>query len=104
MSDQNNAPIVVNPNPWPSQIASAARVVVILLGSLSALVGFLKARDLAGMIAYLQSAEFIPVMGAAAAAGAFVYGQIKLRLDKRDAVTIAHGAADDVAVVKSKGA
>lgn len=92
-------PIVVNPSPVGEQVASGVRQLVVLLGGFVAIAGFLRQRDLAGLVGYLQSGEFVPVVGALAAAAAVTYAQLKTRWRKREAVTMADAAPDSVAIV-----
>ena len=99
MAEPVDTPIVVDPNAVPAQIASAMRVALILIGGLSAVLGFVQARDLVGLIAYFQSADFLPVIGAAVAIGSFLYGQWKLRMDKREKVILADNVPDPVGFV-----
>lgn len=99
MADQPPAPIVVNPSPVKEQIAAGFRTLIVLLGGISAVMGFLGKHDLAGLIVYLQSDGFIPIIGAVSAVGAFVYAQWRTVMRKREVVTITAAAPDDVAVV-----
>lgn len=92
-------PIEVNPSTLPAQLASAMRVVTVLVGGATAVIGFLSARDLLGLIQYLRSDEFLPVAGAASAAAAFLYGQWKLRHERKKLVVSADAAPNSVAKV-----
>lgn len=93
------APIVVNPSPVKDQIAAGFRTLIVLIGGISAMIGFLGKHDLAGLIVYLQSGSFVPIIGAASAVGAFVYAQWQTIRRKRTLVTVTAAAPDDVAVV-----
>lgn len=99
MADQP-APIVVNPSPVKDQIAAGIRTLIVLIGGISAILGFIGKHDLAGLIVYLQSGAFLPIIGAASAVGAFLYAQWRTIVRKRELVRAAESADDDVAVVK----
>ena len=99
MAEPIDTPIVVNPSAVPAQVASALRVALILIGGLSAILGFVHARDLVGLIAYLKSDDFVPVAGAAVALASFLYGQWALRKEKREKVILADNVPDPVGFV-----
>lgn len=92
-------PIVVNPSPVKDQIAAGIRTLIVLIGGISAILGFLGKHDLAGLIVYLQSGSFLPIVGAASAVGAFIYAQWQTIRRKRTLVTVTAAAPDNVAVV-----
>lgn len=95
-----DTPVVVNPSAAGDQITSALRTLVVLIGGVAAIVGFLGKRDLAGLVTYLQTGAFVPIMGAAGAVLAFLYGQWKTIMRKRQLVTVAAAAPDSVAIVQ----
>lgn len=93
------APIVVNPSPVGEQISASIRTVIILIGGISAILGFIGKHDLAGLIVFLQSGSFLPIIGAASAVGAFLYAQWQTIRRKRTLVTVTAAADDAVAVL-----
>lgn len=95
-----DTPIVVNPSPAAEQISAGIRTLIVLVGGISAIIGLLGKHDILGLVVYLQSSAAVPVVGAAGAVGAFLYGQWKTIVRKREAVTIAAAAPDSVAVIK----
>lgn len=99
MTEPVQTPIVVNPSALPAQLAAGLRVATILVGGATAIIGFLGARDLVGLVAYIRSDDFVPVAGAAVAAASFAYGQWKTRRERAKLVTAAHAAPDSVAIV-----
>lgn len=92
------APIVVNPSPVKDQLAAGFRTLIVLLGGISAVMGFLRTHDLAGLIVYLQSDSFIPIIGAASAVGAFLYAQWKTIARKRELVDVAQADPANVVI------
>lgn len=94
-------PIVVNPNPLGAQALSAARVVVMIIASLAAIMGFVRTRDLAGLIVYLQSDAFLPVLATLIGIATFVWSQIKTRRERARLVVAADAAPNNIARVQS---
>lgn len=95
-------PIVVNPSSVGEQISAGIRTMTVLAGGIAAILGFLGKRDVVGLVAYMQTGAFLPVAGAIAATGAFLYGQWKTIMRKRQMVRVAEAAPDRVAVVQTK--
>lgn len=98
----NAPPLVVDPSPVKDQIGAGIRTLIVLIGGISAILGFIGRHDAAGLVVYLQSGAFVPIIGAAATVGAFVWGQWKARHSKAQLVTTAAAAPDDVSVVAPK--
>lgn len=94
-------PIVVNPKSGGEQAASAMRSAIILFGGMATILGLLRTHDIAGLVVFLQSTAAVPVLGVLSALGAFLYGQWKIIVRKREARTMAAHADDSVAVVQS---
>lgn len=67
-------PIEVNPSATVALGSTAVRYLTVLLGGVVAILGLLDKRDLAGIIAYLQSAEGLAFAAAAASVATFVWG------------------------------
>lgn len=70
----NNEPIIISPGTIQTTLAALLRVILVLAGGFTAIVGFLGKRDLAGLVGYIQSDDFTPVAGALAAAISLGYG------------------------------
>lgn len=64
-----------------------------------ALVGFLKAHDLAGLFNFLQTESVLPALSAIAALGFLGWGAVRTVLNKKRLVTVALAAPDAVAIV-----
>lgn len=94
-------PIVVNPKSSGEQAASAMRSAIILLGGLTTLLGLLRTHDIAGLVVFLQSTAALPFLGAVSAIGAFLYGQWRIIVRKREARTMAAKVDDSVAVLQT---
>lgn len=92
-------PIQVQPSPIAAQAASTVRVVVLIVTGAAAIIGFLSKRDIAGLVAYLQSDGAVPAIATVIAAATYVWGQWKLRHERAKLVVAAAAAPDDVAVV-----
>lgn len=104
MTPINPLPVkVAATSPFAAQISAAVRVFVVVVGLVVALLGFVRARDLAGLVDYVQSNEFLTGAGVIAAAVAFVWGQVRTHVKQRQLVTIAQRAPDDVAQLVGKG-
>ena len=101
-NDNLNAPIAVNATPANDQISAAVRTVVLLISVVTALAGLASKHDLAGFIAYVQSAPFITAAGLVMGAGTFAWGQWKTRHRAKQLATIAADprVPDSVAVTK----
>ena len=103
MPDASNEtpPIAVNATPANDQITSAVRTVVLLISVMTALAGLASKHDLAGFIAYVQSAPFITAAGLVMGSVTFAWGQLKTRRRAKQLATIAADprVPDSVAVV-----
>lgn len=66
-------PIAVNASPVNDQVAALIRTLLLLIGAVTALAGFIAKRDLAGFITYVQSREFLQVAGVLLTAGTFAW-------------------------------
>lgn len=99
MSEQQY-PIVVSPSAIQAALVAGLRTLTVLAGGATAIAGFVGKRDLSGLIAYVQSSDFLAVAGAIAAAASFGYGVWKTYSRKKDTVTLARMVPDAVATVK----
>jgi len=103
MTDNTTPPIQANPTPVTDQAASAIRTVLLCIGVVSALAGFVAKRDLAGFIAYMQSSDFLAAMSLLLAAGSFVWGQWKTRHRAKQLATVAADPRVPDEVIALKG-
>lgn len=92
-------PIQVQPSPIGAQAAASVRVLILILTGATAIIGFLGKRDIAGLVAYLQSDGAVPALAAVIGAGTYVWGQWRLRHERAKLVIAAAAAPDEVAVV-----
>jgi len=70
----NSPGFVLSPGTFQSTLLSALRGLAVLIGGFTAIIGFVGKRDLAGLIGYVQSTDFLPFAAALLAAGSFVWG------------------------------
>jgi hypothetical protein len=98
--DSLDTPITVSATPAPDQIAAGVRSIVLVISAVTALAGLVSKHDLAGLIAYVQSSDFITAAGIAIAAGSFVWGQIKTRKRAVQLATMATILPDTIATTK----
>jgi hypothetical protein len=95
-------PIIVNPSPVGAQAISAVRVVVMILAASTAIMGFVGTRDLVGLILYLQSDAFLPVLASLIGIGTFIWSQLKTRNQRATEVVLAEAAPNSVAQVQTQ--
>lgn len=103
MSDNETPPIQVNQTPVADQAAAAARTIVLVLGAITALAGFVSTRDLAGFIAYVQTSDGLSALGLAITGATFAWGQWKTRHRAKQLAAIVPHVPDEVAVFKGEG-
>lgn len=92
-------PIVVSASAIQTTLLAALRILGVLIGGATAILGFVSKRDLTGLIAYVQSSDFVAVAGALAAVISFGYGLWHTYRQKANLVTVAKAAPDSVATV-----
>lgn len=91
---------VIDPNPWPEIIGVAARQVGMIGGAVVSLFGFVSARDLSGLFAYIRSEDGVAAFGALTTVTLLGWGYVRAWRARHKLVKIAHAAPDSVAVVK----
>lgn len=96
-------PIVVSASAIQTTIFAALRILAVLLGGATAILGFVSQRDLAGLIAYVQSSEFTAVAGALAAVISAGFGLWSTYRHKKNLVTLGRAVPDGIATVVEKG-
>lgn len=97
-------PIVVSASAIQTTLFAALRITAVLIGGVTAVLGFVGKRDLSGLIAYVQSSDFVAVAGALAAVISFGYGLWHTYRQKSNLVTVAKAAPDSVATVVDSAA
>lgn len=102
----NETPQIVAPTPLNDQIASGIRVMVLAIGLVTTLAGFVSRRDLAGFIVYVQTNEFLATAGLLVSVGMFTWGQWKTRHRAKQLNAVAQDVRvpDAVIVTKEKAA
>lgn len=94
------APIVVPASPANAQIASGLRSAVLVIGAITTLAGFVSHRDMAGFLTYVQSSDFVLVLGIASTVGSVAWGQWKLRKRELQSAKMATLLPDSIATTK----
>ncbi|ESQ85394.1 hypothetical protein AEAC466_04305 [Asticcacaulis sp. AC466] len=92
MSDET--PVVIDPSVTATQAWGLLRQFLLLFGG--TILGKFLSKE---QIDYLLSNEFVQFVGAAAAFGALVYGQVHLRLTKKTLIAAADAAPNSQFVV-----
>jgi hypothetical protein len=92
-------PVVINPSTTGEHLTSGVRDLVIFIGGFSAFIGFIGKRDLAGMVAWLQSSEAYPFLGLVLAGATLVWRHIRIRTKKSELVSVGLMAPNSAAVV-----
>lgn len=95
-------PLIVTAGAIQETIFAALRVLGVLIGGGTAVLGFVGKRDLAGLTAYVQSSDFTAVAGAIAAIVSLGYGMWRTYRRKQALVMIADTVPDAVATVVKK--
>lgn len=91
---------VINPSVIMAQAPVLLRQLLLVAGGVTAVLAFLKTKDLVGLYGYIQSEEFIPIFVAAAGLGSLLWGQAKAFYDRVRLVDIGKKAPNSIAVVK----
>jgi len=81
-------PIIVSGSAIQSTLFAALRLLAVLIGGATAIMGFVGKRDLSGLIAYVQSSDFTAVAGALAALFSAAYGLYATYNRKRELVEV----------------
>lgn len=94
----------ISPGAIQDTLFAALRILTVLLTGGTAILGFIGKRDLAGLVAYIQSSDFTPVAAALAAIATAAYGLYQTNYKKRALLTVKASAStivpDDVLSVK----
>ena len=77
MADNETGTIAVPATPTMDKIAMVVRAVVLVIGAVTTIAGFVSKHDLAGFIAYVQSSAFLTVAGLVSTGIAFGWGYWK---------------------------
>lgn len=100
--DPNEKPIIVDPSKINAQVGTGIRDLVVIIGVVSAVLGFVRTGDLNGLLSYIQAPEFLAAAGIVAVAAVTGYRQWRARRDTKALVKIADAAPDTVAKVEPK--
>lgn len=93
---------VLTPGTFQSTALAALRGLAILIGGFTAIVGFVGTRDLQGLIAYVQSSDFLMVAGALISTGSFVWGVWKNYQRKKMLLAVEPYVRDSLLSVQRK--
>jgi hypothetical protein len=91
--------IIVKDTTLPDQIFSLIRVLGVLFGLGTAMLGFLKTRDLAGLISFVKANDVVAIVSGAIGLAALIYGNLKMRWNKKKLITASASASNVVAKV-----
>lgn len=95
--------ILVTDSTVQEQVGAALRFLALLAAAVPTLTALFGKRDLIGLINYISSAEFAPVLGVLVTAGVLGWSQVSARINKQKLITAADHAPDAVAqVVRNK--
>lgn len=98
----NSPGFVLTPGTLQSTLLAALRGLAILIGGFTAIIGFVGKRDLAGLIVYVQSSDFLSFSAAAIAGGSFVWGVWKNYQRKKMLLTVEPYVRDSLLSVQRK--
>jgi hypothetical protein len=87
----------------PEVLFALFRVLGVLFTGAIALIGFLKTKDLAGLIAYVKSSDLLAAGSTALSLGILAYGMFRTWLNKRKLVTATAAAPNSVGRVVKPG-
>jgi hypothetical protein len=93
-------PIQVNSSPAKEQASQTLATVLIILGGLGSVLGFVSKHDIAGLVVWLQSAPGVPFLAALVLVGTYAWRQLKVRKNQAEKVVLAHVAPDEIGQVK----
>lgn len=99
---QTKYPMIVTAGAIQDTLFAALRVLSVLIGGGTAILGFVSKRDLAGLITYVQSSDFTAVAGALAASVSLAYGLWRTYHRKQALITVAQAVPDSLATVVKK--
>ena len=94
--------LIIKPTTITEAAVAGVRILTVLIGGSAAIGGFVSKHDLAGLIAYLQSQQFIPVAGAIAAVATFGYGLWRTYKTKKSLLAVAEAVPDEIATILPK--
>lgn len=97
-----DTPLIIKPGTIVTTLAAAGRMLTILIGGFTAIMGFATKHDLVGLTNYFQSSAFLPVAGALAAIISVGYGLWKTWKTKKSLIAVAHAAPDEISIVLGK--
>lgn len=92
-------PIEVTATTLPDQVFTFLRQLVLVFGGFATLVTFLKAGDIAGIIDFLHSSDFVATVIGLVTLGVLIYGNLRTRWSKQELIVTAAHSPDRVAKV-----
>lgn len=94
----------ISPSAIQDTLFAGLRILTVLLTGGTAILGFIGKRDLAGLVAYIQSSDFTPVAAALAAVATAAYGLYQTHYKKKALLAVKASQStivpDDVLAVK----
>lgn len=100
MTEAVQTPIVVNPSTVPDITGTVLRDIGIVLAAFPIVVKLVGARDLTGLLHWLQSSDGATVLAVVVPAAVTAWRAWKTRSRKAALVTVAEAAPNTVAIVK----
>lgn len=83
----------------PDVVFALMRVLGVLLTGIVALLGFVKTKDIAGLVQFIKSSDFLATASSAVTLALVAYGMVKTYFNKRKLITASAAAPDSVARV-----
>lgn len=104
MTETVDTPIVVNPNATPDVAKTVMRDIAIVAAAFPILVKLIGARDLNGLLHWLQSSDGATVLAIVVPAVLSAWRGWQTRQRKAALVTVAEAAPNSVAIIKGTAA
>lgn len=95
-------PIEVTNSVTPEQLYTLIRQLVLVFGGFATLLGLLKTHDIAGILAFLRSSDFLTAAIAVVTVAVAIYGNLATRWRKKQLIVAARAAPDTIAKVVTK--
>lgn len=95
-------PINVTPTALPDQLFALMRQLTLVVGGFVTLLALLRTRDIAGVIEFLRSSDFVSAVIGLVTLLTLIYGNVRVRLEKKRLIVSAAAAPDSVARVVAK--
>ncbi len=102
MTDTVDTPIVVNPATAPVVAGTVLRDIAIVAAAFPILVKLIGARDLTGLLQWLQSSDGATVVAIVVPLALTAWRSLRSKTRKDELVTVATSASDRVAIVRGQ--